>query len=150
MDTWPQTFRIPDLTLRHARIGGLDAIYMQYPDGEGGHLHWYLGAGDDGVAFARPRTRGPLVPGRPQANLLEMEAHLARVSLMPADPVDAVRAFEETEWKDTGLDESLRWLEARGIPCPRIRVATSMTTRRPGSSGPPSCPWPPGWPDTGH
>ena len=119
MNPWNDPFPLGDLTLRHGRIGRLDAIYMQCPDGRGGLRHWYLGAGDDGVALARPTTEGPLVPGRPEANPLDMEAHLARVSLAPATPSDIVGAFEETEWKDTGLDESLRWLEDRGVPRPR-------------------------------
>lgn len=115
MDRPVPTFRFEELVLRHDRVGGLDAIYLQHPDGKGGHRHWFVAAGDDGIAFARPTSEGPLVPGRPDANLLEIADELKRIAAMPADPEAILMAFGETEWEGFDLNRGLGWLEDRGM-----------------------------------
>lgn len=99
-----------DLILAHARIGDLDVTYLECPAREGRRYHWYMAAGDRGVAFVRPIADGPLVPGKPRANAEEIEAHLAEVFAGPCEDTDAqvVLAFGQG-------------IRARGNPSPLMK-----------------------------
>lgn len=81
----------------HLRVGDLDVAYMEFPTVESGFKHWYLAAGEFGVAMARPFSDGPLVPGRPSASVAEIEDWFA-VTLSEGRQTsdeDIVMAFDE-------------------------------------------------------
>ena len=100
-------FPVSKAILGHARIGGLDAAFLQFPDGRGAPRHWYVAAGDDGLRLACAPSDGPLVTGRPDASDEDIEAMLASASRsapMPAsrDAVIAIRPISLRDW--TGRD----------------------------------------------
>lgn len=112
-------------SMGNLRVGDLDVAYMECVGRDGRPHHWFLAAGEDGVAHARPLRDGPLVPGRPEAAAAEIESRLSEILATPAtctaNQVDL--ACRQGLRSRFDADPMMRTLRTLGVPAAAFREA---------------------------
>lgn len=116
-----------DLVLGHARIGDLTFGYAQARTKAGGLLHWYVAVDDHGARLAMPFAVGELVPGKPRANVDEIQAHLASIAKDVTAPTDKRMILAVRQGVQEGNENRLTaTLVELGV---RIRTSTPWLVR---------------------